>query len=38
VSYTFTSLTHYVVGNSVTMTSKFFSRPRRSVQVTWSNS
>jgi Flp pilus assembly protein TadG len=38
VSYSFTSLTHYVIGNSVTMTSKFFSRPRRTVQVTWSNS
>lgn len=38
VTYSFTSVTSYVIGHTVTMTSNFYSRPRRSVQVTWSNS
>lgn len=38
VKYTFQPVTHYVLGGSVTMQTKFFSRPRRSVAVSWSNS
>ncbi|MEJ0021999.1 MAG: TadE/TadG family type IV pilus assembly protein [Alphaproteobacteria bacterium] len=38
VSYSFTPVTHYVIGGSVNMSTRFFSRPRRTVQVTWSNS
>ncbi len=38
VTYSFTSVTSYVIGNTITMTSDFYSRPRRSVQVTWSTS
>ena len=38
VTYSFSPVTSYVIGHTVTMTSNFFSRPRRTVQVTWSNS
>jgi Flp pilus assembly protein TadG len=38
VTYTFTPITHYVIGGPVTMTTRFFSRPRRVVSVSWSNS
>lgn len=38
VTYSFTPVTHFVIGGSINMSTRFFSRPRRSVQVTWSNS
>lgn len=38
VSYSFTPVTHYVIGGSINMSTRFFSRPRRSVEVVWSNS
>lgn len=34
ITYVYTSPTHYVVPVSVTMTGKFYSRPRRSLAVT----
>lgn len=38
ISYSFTPVTHYVIGGSINMSTKFYARPRRSVEVAWSAS